>query len=372
MRKPVVLITGAGGEIGHALVARLAASGHAIITLDVNPLDPTLAPLVAREFTGSITDASLLDRDPRRVRGRLRVPPGRAAVDARRVHAGHRAPRQRRGHAEPARVRAEAGRIARPAGRASSTPRRSRPTACRTSRPRRAAGRVREDEYPHPTTMYGCNKLYCEELGRYYARHYKQLSVDVDAARRLPRVRFPGLISATTMPSGGTSDYAPEMIHAAAKGEPYACFVRPDTTIPFMAMPDASDALLQAGGGAARAADADGLQRRRVQPVGGRDPRGRARGVSAAREITYKIDEKRQGIVDSWPADVDDSAARDRLGLSARLRFRPRVPRIPHPDHQQLLPLMTSVTAFAPATVSNVALRVRRARLRARRRRATR
>ena len=48
------------------------------------------------------------------------------------------------------------------------------------------AGRVREDEFRHPTTMYGCNKLYCEELGRYYARHYKQLSVDVVAARRLP------------------------------------------------------------------------------------------------------------------------------------------------------------------------------------------
>jgi nucleoside-diphosphate-sugar epimerase len=63
--------------------------------------------------------------------------------------------------------------------------------------------------------------------------------------RRDPRVdfrcvRFPGLISASPMPSGGTSDYAPEMIHAAAKGEPYDCFVRPDTTIPFMAMPTAS------------------------------------------------------------------------------------------------------------------------------------
>ena len=47
------------------------------------------------------------------------------------------------------------------------------------------------------------------------------------------------------MPSGGTSDYAPEMMHAAAKGEPYECFVRPDTRIPFMAMPDGVEALLQ-------------------------------------------------------------------------------------------------------------------------------
>ena len=57
-------------------------------------------------------------------------------------------------------------------------------------------------------------------------------------------IRFPGLISAATVPSGGTSDFAPEMFHAAARGEPYACFVRPDTRIPFMAMPDAVDALM--------------------------------------------------------------------------------------------------------------------------------
>src|SRR6266853_1433068 len=62
MRKPVVLITGAGGEIGHGLVTRLAGSGAPVITLDVTPLDQSLAPLVAREFTGSITDLSLLER----------------------------------------------------------------------------------------------------------------------------------------------------------------------------------------------------------------------------------------------------------------------------------------------------------------------
>src|SRR5205085_11945072 len=97
----------------------------------------------------------------------------------------------------------------------------------------------------NPTTMYGCNKLYCEHLGGYYARHYKQLAADA-ASRRVDFrcLRFPGLISAVTVPSGGTSDYAPEMIHAAARGEPYACFVRPDTAIPFMAMPDGVEALL--------------------------------------------------------------------------------------------------------------------------------
>src|SRR4029079_1484432 len=106
------------------------------------------------------------------------------------------------------------------------------------------AGRVREDDFGYPKTMYGCNKLYCEQLGRYYACHYKQLSADATPHVDFRCVRFPGLISATTLPSGGTSDYASEMIHAAARGTPYACFVRPDTTIPFLAMPDAVDALL--------------------------------------------------------------------------------------------------------------------------------
>ena len=105
---------------------------------------------------------------------------------------------------------------------------------------------MREDDWNVPTTMYGCNKLYCEHLGRYYARHYKQLAAETLSGKVDFRcVRFPGLISAVTVPSGGTSDYAPEMLHAAAQGKPYACFVRPDTRIPFMAMPDGVEALLR-------------------------------------------------------------------------------------------------------------------------------
>src|SRR5690606_40029419 len=65
-------------------------------------------------------------------------------------------------------------------------------------------GRIAEDEYNTPRTMYGCNKLYCEQLGRYYARHYKQLSAATQSGRvDFRAVRFPGLISAVTVPSGG-------------------------------------------------------------------------------------------------------------------------------------------------------------------------
>ena len=63
-----------------------------------------------------------------------------------------------------------------------------------------AAGKVTEDQWMHPTTMYGCNKLYCEQLGRYYARYYKQLAAEQASGKVDFRcVRFPGLISAATM-----------------------------------------------------------------------------------------------------------------------------------------------------------------------------
>ncbi len=62
MRTPVTLVTGAGGEIGHGLITRLAGPLRPIVTIDLAPLDPDLHTLVHREFTGSITDANLLER----------------------------------------------------------------------------------------------------------------------------------------------------------------------------------------------------------------------------------------------------------------------------------------------------------------------
>jgi len=85
--------------------------------------------------------------------------------------------------------------------------------------------RVREWEWNYPITMYGCNKLYCEMLGTYFSEYYRQLAAERPQMLDFRCVRFPGLISAFTVPSGGTSDYGPEMLHAAAKQEAYAAFV---------------------------------------------------------------------------------------------------------------------------------------------------
>jgi len=319
LRKPVVLITGAGGEIGHGLVTRLSAAGSPIITIDVSPLDPSLAKLVTREFTGSITDVNLLERilaefEVERVFHLAALLSTRSEftpITAHHVNVEGTlnllefAQHEGESHGRPV-------TFIYPSSIAAF----GLPDLATKMR----VGRVREDEFTHPKTMYGCNKLYCELLGDYYARHYKQLSVDAIPRVDFRTVRFPGLISALTVPSGGTSDYGPEMIHAAAKGEPYHCFVRPDTTIPFMAMPDGVDALLTLA-----AAPRARLTRTAYNLSAFSRSAAEIRDVVVAAfpnaKIDYQVDAKRQGIVDSWPADVDDSAARADWGFAPTYDF---------------------------------------------------
>lgn len=158
--------------------------------------------------------------------------------------------------------------------------------------------------------MYGINKVYCEQLGAYMSDRFGQLT-DERGAKVLDfrALRFPGLISATTVPTGGTSDYAPEMIHAAAQGKAYACFVRPDARIPFMAMPDGVKALLDLA-----AAPMENLTQR-VYNIGAFSPSAeeiavKVKSAFPSAEITYAPHPQRQAIVDSWCGDVNDSAAR--------------------------------------------------------------
>jgi len=320
MRKPVVLITGASGEIGHGLIERLAEAGRSIVTLDIAPLEPALAKKVQREVTGSILDRAALDRLlPEfevdlifHLAALLSTRSEFSPVMAHEVNVQGTllllefAQREAESHGRPVMFLYPSSIAA---------------YGLPTLEDKRRAGRVREDEWTLPTTMYGCNKLYCEQLGRYYAQHYKRLSAENVSGRvDFRSVRFPGLISAVTVPSGGTSDYAPEMVHAAARGEPYACFVRPDTRIPFMAMPDGVEAVL-----ALARAPREKLTRTAYN-LGAFAPTATAVRDEVLRaypgaSITFQVDEKRQGIVDSWPEDVDDSAARRDWGFAPAYDF---------------------------------------------------
>ena len=321
MRKPVVLITGAGGEIGHGLIEQLShQKERAIVTLDVSRLDASIASMVDREVTGSILERGVLDRILSEYQvelvfhlaALLSTRSEFTPITAHQVNVEGTlnllefAQQEGESHGRPV-VFIYPSSIA-----AYGLP---------SVEVKNRAGRVKEDEWAHPTTMYGCNKLYCEQLGTYYARHYKQLAADTLSGKVDFRcVRFPGLISALTVPSGGTSDYAPEMIHAAAKGEAYACFVRPDTRIPFMAMPDGVEALLTLAAAPRRKLTRTAYNVSAFNPSA-TEVRDKVLAAFPKAQISWQTDEKRQGIVDSWPAEVDDTAARQDWGFKPRYDF---------------------------------------------------
>ncbi len=309
MRKRAVLITGASGEVGHALIRSLSAEGGArLVTVDIRPLPEDVRGL-ATHFEGDLLNTRLLARLVTEYE--IDTIYHLAALLSTRAEIAPEAAHQ---------VNVE-GTLGLLMLAADQTQWANRPvqflfpsSIAVYGMPDRETKlhfqRVREFEWNQPSTMYGCNKLYCEQLGIYFARHFRQLA----AAGQPPTidfrcVRFPGLISADTLPSGGTSDYAPEMIHAAARGEPYACFVRGEVRIPFMAMPDAVRALLLLS-----QAPRESLTRPVYNvtsfSLSASQIRERVLRAFPEAEIRFAPDLKREAIVDSWPADVDDSAAR--------------------------------------------------------------
>lgn len=311
MRKKVTLITGALGEIGQALVDHYTQDGRTrLLTLDIRPADAA-RPNVTH-LHGDILDEGLLSRIV-----------SEYEIDAIFHLAALLSTRSEFTPEAAHRVNVE-GTLKLLQLAASESEHRGQPVKFIFPSSIAAYGlpdlatkarfpRVKEYEWNTPSTMYGCNKLYCEILGGYYSSHYRQLASARPVMIDFRCVRFPGLISAFTVPSGGTSDYGPEMLHAAARGEHYACFVRPDSAIPFMAMPDGVKALLQLA-----AAPAEALSRR-VYNVSAfsltaeqiRDLTVQAFPKAA---VSFEPDLKRQGIIDSWPADTDDGAARKDWG----------------------------------------------------------
>jgi len=310
VRRPVALVTGAGGEMGHALLHRLTETGDGdVVALDLRPLDPELARRCVAVRVGDILDRRLLDRLTSEFEIATIV--HLAALLSTRAELVPEAAHEVNvdGTLNLLRLAVEEARaLGRPV--TFLFPSSIAVYGLPDLAAKHTAGRVAEEAWTTPVTMYGCTKLSCEHLGRYYARHYRQLAprgepsgVDFRA------IRFPGLISAFTVPSGGTSDYAPEMIHAAARDQPYACFVRADTRIPFMAMPDAIDALL-----ALRRAPTAALTSPVYNVTGFSATAGelaaRVRAAFPGARITFAPDPRRQAIVDSWPEDVDDTRAR--------------------------------------------------------------
>lgn len=308
MRKNVILITGASGEIGQALIESILSDGKEnVLALDVRESDFGVDKRII-SIQGDICDKALLERlvseyEIEKIFHLAALLSTRAEFTPEAAH----------------RVNVE-GTFGLLKLASDQSEWRGKPVlfifpssvavyGMPDLETKSSFTKVREWEWNYPRTMYGSNKLYCELLGIYYSQYYRQLAAEKPVMLDFRAVRFPGLVSAFTVPSGGTSDYGPEMVHAAAKGEPYDCFVREDSRIPFMAMPDAVRALIQLAG-----AKASNLSRRVYNVTSFSLSAAEFRDIVLKAfpnaQITFKPDLQRNGIVDSWPADVNDNDAR--------------------------------------------------------------
>ena len=318
-RHQAILITGANGEMGHGLIHALAEQNVDLVAVDLHPLDPSLRSKVRAHQAGDILDTQLMQRlvsqyEVTTIFHLAALLSTRAEFSpeiAHRVNVTGTLELLRLAHQQSTWSGIRTKFIF-PSSIA----------AYGVAGKKDRLHALKEHEYTQPTTMYGCNKVYCEHLGRYFAEYYQQLAAEPSKGGVDFRcIRFPGLISADTEPSGGTSDYGPEMIHAAAQGKPYACFVRPDTTIPFMAMPDGVQALLDL-----YAAPEDALSQRvyniNAFSCSAQDFYDEVQKHFNHPQVDFAPHLKRQAIVDSWPAAVDDAPARKDWGFAPQYQLQ--------------------------------------------------
>lgn len=158
-----------------------------------------------------------------------------------------------------------------------------------------------QDTIQRPKTMYGVTKVAGELLSDYY---FKRFGVDTRS------VRFPGLISNVAPPGGGTTDYAVDIYYAAVQTGKFVCPIKPGTYMDMMYMPDALRACMDL-----MEADPSRLVHRNSFNIASMSfaPEEIAAVVKEfvpELEVSYQVDELRQGIAESWPNSLDDSAAR--------------------------------------------------------------
>jgi nucleoside-diphosphate-sugar epimerase len=308
MPNTVVLVTGANGEIGRPLLRTLAQhGGFEVVSLDLAPLPDETRAVVEASYVGNIMDRHLLDQLAAQheidivfhLAALLSTRSERDPELAHQINVDGTLNVLRVAQKQSTR-RGRAVRFVFPSSIAVY--------GLPSLREKQAIGNVREEQWNVPITIYGCNKLYCEHVGRYFALH--QLGPPSAASRLDFRaLRFPGIMSAETVPAGGTSDFGPEMIHAAARGVAYECFVEPEAKIPFMAMPDAVRALLELAG-VDRSRLSSCVYNIGAFSVSAGEIADRVLQAFPGARIEYRTDPVRARIVASWPEGVDDARAR--------------------------------------------------------------
>jgi threonine 3-dehydrogenase len=286
-----ILLTGAGGQIGHDLIGTLIAGGHQVISTDLAPRPPSHAHAGGKWKRLDVTDAHACDElfaetQPELVFHLAAILSARGEKDPKLAYDVNQTGTW---NVLEAARKTKVARLVFTSSIAVFGPPPSGPLPDPTP----------DDTALHPTTMYGVTKVSGELLCEYYRRKF---GLDCRG------VRFPGLISAA-MPGGGSSDYALFMYVDGVRKGGYEAFARADTRIPLMYMPDGVRALLELA-----MADRERLTRA-VYNIAAFSPRADEIAASVQRVIpeakfTFKPDTVRQAILDSWPKSLDDTAAR--------------------------------------------------------------
>lgn len=311
-----ILITGANGEVGHGLIAALSKSGTAeIVAFDLRPLSEEMAGRCVESLAADLTDegfvASLFEQhefdEVYHLAALLSTGTERKPELANKVNLGGTAFLLDR-VAEHSIKRGVRVKFLFP----SSIAVYGVPEG--TNKP------VPEEDHLEPITLYGVHKLSGEKIGAYYDSRYGLMDGGDVIRLDFRSLRYPGILSAHTMPTGGTSDYAAEMLHAAAKGSAYTCFVAPEARIPFMTMPDAIRAMIELANAPKQNLTKTAYNVRAFAPS------AEEICVACKREIgEFTIDyyphPLRSKIVDSWPDDTCDKAAQNDWGWSPEHRF---------------------------------------------------
>jgi nucleoside-diphosphate-sugar epimerase len=161
-----------------------------------------------------------------------------------------------------------------------------------------------QDTVLRPRTMYGITKVAGELLCNYY---FNKFGLDVRG------VRYPGIISNKTLPTGGTTDYAVEIFYEAIKNGKYQCFLREDSTLPMMYMPDCIKATIDLMNADLRKLKHHTDFNLAAMSFSPKEISDEIKRLLPKFIMTYKPDQ-RQAIADSWPKSIDDSAAREEWG----------------------------------------------------------